>query len=85
MSSAASKRACFAGFRERLLFKSVPKQTCHPDRTPESCYAVLHIFACAAFCKESRMKLVNAIELDRNPGAVEGSAVRLYPKPRPSE
>ncbi len=32
---------------------------------------------CAAFCRESRMKLINAIELDSNPGVAEGSAVRL--------
>jgi hypothetical protein len=30
------------------------------------------MIACAAFCKESRMKSVNAIELNRNPGAAEG-------------
>jgi hypothetical protein len=53
------------------------------ERTPDSCYAALDMIACAAFCKESRMKLVNAIELNRNPGAVEGPAVRLSPKQRP--
>jgi hypothetical protein len=41
------------------------------------------MIACAAFCKESRMKLVSAIELDRNPGVAEGSAVRPSPKQRP--
>jgi hypothetical protein len=55
------------------------------ERTPDSCYAALDMIACAAFCKESRMKLVNAIELNRNPGAAEGSAVPLSPKRRPSK
>jgi hypothetical protein len=55
------------------------------ERTPDSCHATHDRTACAAFCKESRMKLVNAIKLDRNPGDAEGSAVRLYPKPRPSK
>jgi hypothetical protein len=31
------------------------------------------------------MKCVNATNLNRNPGAAEGSAVRLYPKQRPYE
>jgi len=58
---------------------------CHPDRTPDSCYAALDKTACAAFCEESRMKYANAAELNRNPGAAEGSAVRHYPKRRPHE
>jgi hypothetical protein len=31
------------------------------------------------------MRPVDAIKPDRNPGAAEGSAVRLSPKPRPFE
>jgi hypothetical protein len=55
------------------------------ERTPGSCHATPDRTACAAFCKESRRKLDNAIKLDRNPGVAEGSAVRLYPKQRPYE
>jgi hypothetical protein len=35
---------------------------------PISCHAVLDMAACAAFVKESRMKIANATKLNRNPG-----------------
>jgi hypothetical protein len=59
---------CFSFILLSILEGNRPSPLCHPDRTADSCSAVPDVFACAAFCKESRMKLVNAIELDRNPG-----------------
>jgi hypothetical protein len=39
-----------------------------PKRTRISCHAALDMAACAAFRKESRMKLANATNLDRKSG-----------------
>jgi hypothetical protein len=58
-----------------------------PERTRISCHAALKTTACAAFSKESRMKLANATNINRKSGvsAVERPVVffyfsrRLYP------
>jgi hypothetical protein len=42
-----------------------------PERTRTSCYAALDKTACAAFRKESRMKLANATNLDRKSGVAQ--------------
>jgi hypothetical protein len=60
----------------------IPKKICHPDRTPNSCHATHDRTACASFCKESRMKLVNAIELDRNSGERSGGTCFVFPFPQ---
>ena len=39
-----------------------------PERTRISCHAALDNAACAALSKESRIKFVNAIKLDRKSG-----------------
>jgi hypothetical protein len=54
---------------------TTPPLSSRPD--PDSCYAAQDTAACAAFIKESRMELINAMELDRNPG--ERSAVESLP------
>jgi hypothetical protein len=46
-----------------------------PERTPISCHAALDMATCAAFVKESRMKIANATKL--NSSGVERSAVLL--------
>jgi hypothetical protein len=43
-----------------------------PGNTRISCHAASDLAACAAFPKESRMKLANATKLDRKSGAVPG-------------
>jgi hypothetical protein len=43
-----------------------------PERTRISCRAALETIACAAFSKESRMKLANATHTNRNPGERSG-------------
>src|SRR6202040_3745185 len=47
------------------------------ERTRISCHAALDMATCAAFVKESRMKIANATKLTRKPGGsgVERSAV----------
>jgi hypothetical protein len=39
-----------------------------PERTRISCHAALDMAACAAFDKESRMKIANAAKLNRKSG-----------------
>jgi hypothetical protein len=39
-----------------------------PERTRISCHAALDTATCAAFVKESRMKIVNATKLNRKSG-----------------
>jgi hypothetical protein len=48
-----------------------------PERTRISCHAALDRAACAAFRKESRMKIADATNLDRKSGEVEWSDLRL--------
>ncbi len=51
-----------------------------PERTRISCHAAPDIAACAAFRKESRMKLANATGLDQEirGSVVEGPAVSIF-------
>jgi hypothetical protein len=53
-----------------------------PKRTRISCCAAVDRAACAAFRKESRMKLAEPTKFNRNSGgAKEGSTVSLFPRP----
>jgi hypothetical protein len=53
---------------ERKTRNSILKQNCHLERTRISCHAALDMTACAAFVKESRMKIANATNLNRKSG-----------------
>jgi hypothetical protein len=48
-----------------------------PERTWISCFTVLDKATCAAFIKESRMKLTSATNLDRKSGAAQWRALRF--------
>ena len=49
-----------------------------PERTRISCHAALETTACAAFGKESRMKLANATNTNRKSGAAEWRDLRFF-------
>src|ERR1700730_14203002 len=48
-----------------------------PERTRISCHAVLDTATCAAFSKESRMKLANATNNNRKSGVAEWRDLRF--------
>src|ERR1700722_20848018 len=60
------------------------KQSCHPDRSAPGFPATRHSPAptCAAFSKESRMKLANATDLNRKSGVAQWKDLRLGSIPR---
>jgi hypothetical protein len=44
------------------------KLSSRPERTRISCHAAMDTAVCAAFVKESRMKIANATKFNRNSG-----------------
>ena len=48
-----------------------------PERTRISCHAALDMATCAAFFKESRMKIANATKLNRKSGVAEWRDLRF--------
>jgi hypothetical protein len=48
-----------------------------PERTRISCHATLDLAACAAFVKESRIKVANATKLNRKSGVAEWRDLRF--------
>jgi hypothetical protein len=58
---------------QQLLSMEAPRSplSSRPKRTRISCHAALDKAACAALRKESRMKFVNAINLNRKSGVAQ--------------
>ena len=48
-----------------------------PERTRISCHAALDTATCAAFVKESRMKIANATKLNRKSGVAQWRDLRF--------
>jgi hypothetical protein len=49
-----------------------------PERTRISCHAALDMATCAAFVKESRMRITNATKLHRKSGEAERRDLRFF-------
>jgi hypothetical protein len=58
---------CFGVSRREPLISHISQKAA---RYPDFLYAALPSVACAAFCKESRMKFIKATELHRKSGGM---------------
>jgi hypothetical protein len=54
------------------------KLSSRPERTRISCRAALDMATCAAFVKESRMKIANATKLNRKSGVAQWRDLRFF-------
>jgi hypothetical protein len=66
--SAAEGSAVPQNFRGNVESRPTTNLSSRPERTRISCHVALDMAACAAFVKESRMKIANATKLNRKSG-----------------
>jgi hypothetical protein len=57
-----------ADYTPTKLSSRPPRRAVGPERTRISCHAALDMATCAAFVKESRMKIANATKFNRKSG-----------------
>ena len=68
----------FSPYRSQTELSSrLSRLAVEPERTRISCHAALDKTACAAFRKESRMKLANATNLHRKSGVAQWRDLRF--------
>jgi hypothetical protein len=68
--------------RRDLRFRRPFVEMFSTERTRISCHAALDMATCAAFVKESRMKIANATGLNRKSGVAQWRDLGYYPEQR---
>jgi hypothetical protein len=64
-------------YAQAELSSRLPRRAVGPGCTRISCHAALETTACAAFSKESRMKIANATKLNRKSGVAQWRDLRF--------
>jgi hypothetical protein len=64
-------------FQEKYESALATHLSSRPERTRISCRAALDMAMCAAFVKESRMKIANATKLNRKSGVAQWRDLRF--------
>jgi len=70
-------RVCVSKQAGNVTVHYITEMSSRPERTRISCHAALDIAACAAFVKESRMRIANATKLNRKSGVAQWRDLRF--------